>query len=260
MKLVFVLLAALSAAAFGQMRTRITGGGGASSADGSNWSYTARIGPAPAMLPAVTGAPYSGDEVRETVRTMADGSRVTSKTAEQRVYRDSQGRTRVERPISVVRPAAGTKPLATIVEIADPEAGRVCDLDTQNRVAHCSEARPAPPRPPQSGGAVILEAARAKGQTIQTVDGVETIVTTISQRSGLAQGYDRDFTVVRQTWFSPELGIVMMEKNTDPRSGESAFRIENFSRVEPSFDLFQLPSDYELRIETAPFTISYSSR
>jgi hypothetical protein len=239
------------------MATRITGGGGTGSADGLRWSATAQIGPAPAMLFATTGAPYSGVEVRENVRTMADGSRATSRGSEQRVYRDSQGRTRVEHAIS---PLAGrSAPMPVIIEITDPVAGRVCDLDTQNHVAHCSEARVAPPQRPGIGPAGQRAGiALAPGQERQVIDGVDTIVTTSAQLAGVNQGYDRNFTLVRQTWYSPELKITMMEKNSDPRTGESTFRFENFSRAEPPFDLFQIPADYTLKLETGPFTISYS--
>jgi hypothetical protein len=255
-----IAILSISAAAFAQgTRTRITGGGGSASADGARWSATANIGPPPAYLPNLTGAPYSGVEVREHVRVNADGSTTRSRGAEQRIYRDSQGRTRVEFPISMAL-ASHAASVPAIVEISDPVAGRVCDLDTQSRVAHCSEARAAP-QPQGSGIGPAGQRAGAgpiQGQERQTIDGVETVLTTSAQLTGVNQGYDRNFTVVTQRWYSPELRIVMMEKTSDPRTGESTFRFENFSRAEPPFDLFQVPADYTLKLETGPFTISYS--
>lgn len=60
------------------------------------------------MGPAVKGAPYSADEVRETTQVLGDGTRIhnESKTT---VYRDSQGRVRRETPdeISIWDPASG---------------------------------------------------------------------------------------------------------------------------------------------------------
>jgi len=256
MKRAMALLAAIPAAAFAQgMTTQVRGGGGSMSADGSRWSSTARLAAAISIPAAVTGQPYSGDEVREIVRTLQDGSRTTNKTVEQRVFRDSQGRTRVERPITIWRSPAPVTPMPPIVEISDPVAGRVCDLDTQNRVAHCSETHAKPGGAASARGGIGL----AQSQTMEIVDGVDTVVIS-SQRviSGRAQGYDRDIVQVKQTWFSPELGIVMQEKTSDPLNGENTFRIENFSRVEPSFVLFQIPADYTLQMETGSFTITYS--
>jgi hypothetical protein len=256
-----IAILAMTAAAFAQgVTTRMKGGGGSGSADGAHWSATANIGPPPTYLPNLTGAPYSGLETRGSTRVNADGAETTTKGMEQRVYRDSQGRTRVEFPIMALAARAAAAP--AIIEISDPVAGRVCDLDTQNRVAHCSEAR-SMPQPQGSGIGPAGQRAGAApglapGQEWQTIDGVETILTTTAQLIGLNQGYDRNFTVVTRRWYSPDLRIVMMEKTNDPRMGESTFRFENFSRAEPPFDLFQIPADYTVKIETGPFTISYS--
>ncbi|HEV2447770.1 MAG TPA: hypothetical protein VGS58_17685, partial [Candidatus Sulfopaludibacter sp.] len=61
------------------------------------------------MGPAVKGAPYSADEIRETNETLADGTRIHNES-KVTVYRDSEGRVRRETPdqISIWDPAAGT--------------------------------------------------------------------------------------------------------------------------------------------------------
>src|SRR5579872_5604273 len=60
------------------------------------------------MGPAVKGAPFSADEIRENTQLLGDGTRIhnESKTT---VYRDSQGRVRRETPneISIWDPDAG---------------------------------------------------------------------------------------------------------------------------------------------------------
>ena len=47
----------------------------------------------------VTGAPYSAENVSEHVQTLADGTHITSTPPGMKVYRDSMGRTRTERPV-----------------------------------------------------------------------------------------------------------------------------------------------------------------
>jgi len=43
---------------------------------------------------------------------------------------------------------------------------------------------------------------------------------------------------------------VVMSKRSDPRVGETTFRLTNISRAEPAATLFQVPADYTL--EKAP--------
>src|SRR5579863_8642300 len=56
----------------------------------------------------VKGAPYAAEAVTETNQTLADGNRITRKSAAS-VYRDSAGRTRREETMAVIGPwAAGS--------------------------------------------------------------------------------------------------------------------------------------------------------
>jgi hypothetical protein len=63
-------------------------------------------------------------------------------------------------------------------------------------------------------------------------------------------GNERPINVVTETWYSPELQTVVMRRHTDPRIGETVYRLTNISRSEPSRSLFELPSDYILKEET----------
>jgi hypothetical protein len=86
----------------------------------------------------VTGAPYSAQRVSEHVQVGADGTRFTTNNQQETIYRDSQGRTRTERPSMMGPIMAGNaqpdSPL--IIEISDPVANVGYTLDTQNKVAH----------------------------------------------------------------------------------------------------------------------------
>src|SRR5262249_49504291 len=85
----------------------------------SSFSGGASFGPAHPIGPVVTGAPYSGEEVSENVKILADGKRITQKMVARKVWRDSEGRTRTERPLGM-GPNQASMP--TIIENTDPVA------------------------------------------------------------------------------------------------------------------------------------------
>src|SRR5262245_56336827 len=53
--------------------------------------------PKPFLIPPTSAAPYSAEEVSE--RIQSDGTRSEAAQTVRRIYRDSQGRTRVERTL-----------------------------------------------------------------------------------------------------------------------------------------------------------------
>jgi hypothetical protein len=95
------------------------------------------------MSPTVIGAPYSGEEVNENIKILADGTRITQKMMGRKVWRDSEGRTRTERPLGM-GPNQASMPV--IIEITDPVAGFKYTLDTQNKVTHRQAMAPMPSR------------------------------------------------------------------------------------------------------------------
>ena len=55
----------------------------------------------------VTGAPYSATAVTESVQVLHDGNRITHSTSSN-VYRDGQGRTRLEQKVGAIGPFAAS--------------------------------------------------------------------------------------------------------------------------------------------------------
>src|SRR3974390_1424932 len=104
MRVVIVLSLAMAAIAQTNSRSGVTG---------------SLVGPSPASavslssmgpgLPggAVTGAPYSAEEVTEHVQTLADGTHITQPSPKTVFYRDSLGRTRIERTFPLPPGASG---------------------------------------------------------------------------------------------------------------------------------------------------------
>jgi hypothetical protein len=81
----------------------------------------------------------------------------------------------------------------------------------------------------------------------KTIEGVtaEGVRTTATWPVG-AVGNDKPLIVVTEVWNSPELGIEVLRKLSDPRIGESITRLTRISRAEPDAALFKPPPDYRI--------------
>jgi hypothetical protein len=79
------------------------------------------------------------------------------------------------------------------------------------------------------------------------VDGVRATgsrtVTTIPPG---AVGNQLAIEVTNERWYSPDLQVVVMTRRVDPRFGETTYRLTNIVRLEPSADLFEIPSDFRV--------------
>jgi hypothetical protein len=60
--------------------------------------------------------------------------------------------------------------------------------------------------------------------------------------------------VSNETWYSPELQITVYTRHSDPRNGETIYRLEGLKREEPAAALFTVPSDYTVRDVVADAT------
>lgn len=90
----------------------------------------------------------------------------------------------------------------------------------------------------ESLGTQVIEGVKAEGMRITSTIQAGTI------------GNDQAIQIVTERWYSPELQMVVMSKKSDPRVGETTFRLTNISRAEPAATLFRVPADYTL--EKAP--------
>src|SRR5436309_3362818 len=97
----------------------------------------------------VKGAPYSVTAVTESLQTLKDGTRIARKDAAS-VYRDSDGRTRIEQTISKIGPFAASGQARQMTSIQDPVAGVHYVLDTQSKTAQMMKAGGGPGPRPQS--------------------------------------------------------------------------------------------------------------
>ena len=237
------------------------------------------------MGPAVKGAPYSADEVRESTQVLGDGTTIHNES-KVTVYRDGEGRVRRETPneISIWDPSAGTNyvlnpktmtarkmSLNFVLKstagpnggemktfslsyntIKDPEPHMVVMSDEHNAVISggvVSERAVA--RATGPGQAMLKVERRQRGKVdslgTQTMEGVkaEGERVTSTIEAG-AIGNDRPIQTVTERWYSAELQTNIMTKRTDPRMGDEVFRLTNIHRGEPSPVLFEVPPGYTI--------------
>jgi hypothetical protein len=81
----------------------------------------------------------------------------------------------------------------------------------------------------------------------QSIEGVQAEGTRSTRTIPAGQiGNERPIDVVSERWFSPELKALVLSRQTDPRFGETTYRLTNIVRAEPDASLFEVPSDYQI--------------
>jgi hypothetical protein len=59
-------------------------------------------------------------------------------------------------------------------------------------------------------------------------------------------GNDKDLTITRETWYSPELKLVIQSTQSDPRFGQTTYSLKNIQQGPPDEALFQVPANYTI--------------
>lgn len=82
----------------------------------------------------------------------------------------------------------------------------------------------------------------------QNIEGVvaEGTRTTVTIPAGEI-GNERPIEIVSERWYSPELQLMVMTRHSDPRTGETTYKLTNINRTEPAKSLFEVPSDYTIK-------------
>jgi len=227
----------------------------------------------------VKGAPYSAEAVTETTQVLADGNRIVHKSSAMQ-YRDSEGRERREESIGRISNWDSQGQAAKTVFISDPVAKTSFTLDPSKRTARKSGLPgsvfhfAAPPgagtvqtfsRTENSvvsipGGrgeiSIITSATTSPGEKNNPnskveplgkmmFDGVEAEGTRTTITIPVGQiGNERPINIVDERWFSNELQMTVLSKHSDPRTGETTYKLTNISRTEPLRSLFEIPVDY----------------
>ena len=125
-----------------------------------------------------------------------------------------------------------------------------------------SEAKPLPEKTARLDTPVRVERpvgnqtddGRRKKENLgkQVIEGVEAegTRTTVTIPAGEI-GNVLPIEIVDETWYSPQLQLTVLSKRSDPRVGETSYRLTNISRNEPDHSLFEVGSDYTIKDESA---------
>lgn len=240
---------------------------------------TALAGP----MANVTGAPYSAQATTERVQVLADGNRILQTTSGT-VARDSQGRVRREESLPGLKTNNGEAP--HIVMIDDPVAQVHWTVDAQTKTAI---KMPFKKGPPPSGKDAIYAVANqdiastkmavmvnsgdvARGAPTlssvtpskdvnatktdlgsQNIEGVPAKGTRITRTIPAGQiGNEQPLVITTETWYSPDLKVLVMSKSSDPRMGDTTYTLTDIQRSEPDPTLFQVPEDYTIKDASGP--------
>jgi hypothetical protein len=226
----------------------------------------------------VAGKPYSAEETIGTTQVLADGNRIVHSQSAQ-VYRDSKGRTRRDETLAIVGPWAVQDKPPEMIEIHDPVAGVRYVLNAEKKTAIKLTPAPPPngpgaPGPDQIFSMKVGGAASASGgpprqdmiyvrskfegngpkfprtteslgnQIIEGVlaQGTRTTMTIPAD----AMGNEKPIVVTDERWYAPALQLDVLSKHTDPRFGETDFKLTSIKLAEPDPSLFQVPADYSV--------------
>jgi len=138
-------------------------------------------------------------------------------------------------------PGAGTANV-TVIERAEGNQ----DVRVYTRAQRGVVVAPFPPgttgayEPGEDLGEQVLEGLLVKGTRMTDTIPAGTI------------GNDRQIDIVTERWFSADIDAMVLERYSDPRVGETSYRLVNVVRGDPSPDLFQVPQGYEIKAPEMP--------
>jgi hypothetical protein len=213
----------------------------------------------PLTVPAIVATPFSAVGIAETTRQSADGNQF-SRTSTYHFYRDTQGRTRIERAVRLARlNANGEQAALPLIEIRDPVAKQMTILNSRiktavtDTVARLHASEPASTRPrifAEFGGVRIGASDRGWSAPVslgeKSMDGLSAIGTrqiyTIA--AGSKFGNEKAVSITVEQWYSPALGMILSKTGTASSGGQSSYHLEQIVQAEPDASLFTIPADY----------------
>jgi len=212
----------------------------------------------------IKGAPYTATAITENTQVLGDGNRIVHKSSAF-IARDGQGRTRREENFGEVGGlhVNGGK----IFFISDPTTGTDYVLNPDEQAARVvkreggqrEEPRITIQRRKLPEGEMRVHSpewsAESKNESLgtQVIEGVtceghrETRVIPAG-----AIGNERPIEISSESWTSTDLHVLVLRKRSDPRLGETSYRLTNIKLGEPDPSLFQVPSGYKTTTITEP--------
>jgi hypothetical protein len=204
-----------------------------------------------------TGQPFTATEVTTITQTLADGTKIT-RTAEDHIARDSGGRFYKEQHFPWTHDSRNP---VYYVYIYDPSVKERIHLDPQKHLAMQGPAEPMYTRDYKPNEDLAIRATR-KGETVKTekldnqdISGLHCWgrrTTRLVPRG--AFGNDQPIEIVDEFWYSDELGLDIVRRHSDPRSGEQVSELHDLQRSEPAPEIFKVPQGFTIQPLPPPRT------
>jgi len=199
------------------------------------------------MIPAVPHAPFTSVVTAEWTKTLEDGSTIVRQN-HRVVVRDGAGRIFQERR-NLVPKGGQAEPELMRVEISDPaqHTKYFCRPEDHACVLRNYDSPPAEVADPvgfSGEGKTSLTREDLGKSNVSGIDVVGTRETRIINAGVI--GNDRPISITKEFWYSPQLGLNMLVKRSDPRVGSQTFTVTEVGLAEPDPKYFQLPSGYKV--------------
>ena len=129
-----------------------------------------------------------------------------------------------------------TTPVGPGQKLPPPGTGDHFEIRTEGTAGFAIRTKPAPGNEVKEQlGKQLIEGVEAEGTR-----------TTITIPAGEI-GNERAIEIVSERWYSPELQLVVMTRHSDPRSGETTYKLTNITRTEPAKTLFEVPAGFTVK-------------
>ncbi len=201
-------------------------------------------------LRSIAGAPFSADVVKQSTQLLPDGSRALLETRG-KMFRDTQGRTRVETELAS-GPGSATRHFITIFDPIQ-QTSLVLNVEAMTGVVYHL-----PPAPAVSDKQLKLIAdAQARKSTARPSAGSEDLGATTMEGFSVtgtrsthpveAGSNNKAQSAATETWFSPELKVVLLSMTQLPQAVTQSTRLINIVPGAPDPALFQVPAGYAIQ-------------
>jgi hypothetical protein len=200
----------------------------------------------------VAGKPYSANSTTDIVQTLSDGNRIVQHSSSV-IYRDSQGRTRREQTF----PGFNSRQGETKIFINDPVSSTAFllepDQKSARRISSSREVMLKLERSSDTMSNIKLPKLNEQHDIVQEDLGTKTIQSvqctgkrqTITIPAGQV-GNEQPIAIVTETWFSPDIEVIVQSSTNDPRFGQTTYTLHNVELKDQPIALFALPNGYRL--------------
>ena len=191
-------------------------------------------------IPSKANAPFNAIVNTTSSRLLSDGTTITV-VNHRRVVRDKAGRIFQERRMLV--PDDGKhESLVTQIEITDPVAHKSYICFPREKTCQLEFFQAEEFSPPATGAGPNREALGER--LINGVETVGTLVTHVIPSQMI--GNDQPIAMKVETWYSPVLGVNLITKREDPRSGSQTFELSEIMIGDPGAGYFKVPDGYRV--------------